>query len=140
MKQTQLRPNQTRLSRGFTLIELLAVITIISILVAIGIVSYTSASRNSRDNRRKTDLQNLRQALVLFRSDEGCYPNDLSQLLPTYWSETNIPEDPGTGTYTYSPTASATCAAPTYAGSFSLSVGLENTNDPDYPTYTVINP
>lgn len=139
MKQTQLRSNQTSFSRGFTLIELLAVITIISILVAIGIVSYTSATRNSRDNRRKTDLQNLRQALVLYRSDFGCYPAALSDLIPDYWSETNIPTDPGANTYAYSGTSSGACVSPLLA-TFEISVGLENTNDPEGPTYSVRNP
>ena len=50
---------------GFTLIELLVVIAIVGILVAVGSISYLTASKQSRDTRRKTDLEQIRQALKL---------------------------------------------------------------------------
>jgi len=62
------------LTRGFTLIELLVVIAIIGILVAISSVSYQRAVKLSRDNKRKTDLEQLRQALETYRSENGKYP------------------------------------------------------------------
>lgn len=59
---------------GFTLIELLVVTTIIIVLAAIGMVSYTSASRTSRDGKRKADIESVRQALVLYRTSNPNYP------------------------------------------------------------------
>jgi prepilin-type N-terminal cleavage/methylation domain-containing protein len=60
---------------GFTMIELLVVSTIIIVLTTIGLVSYSSASRNGRNAKRKADLEVVRQALVLYRNAEGSYPS-----------------------------------------------------------------
>ena len=58
---------KSRISRGFTLIELLVVIAIIGILITVGAVSYQRAVRLSRDSKRKTDLEQIRQALETYR-------------------------------------------------------------------------
>lgn len=59
---------------GFTLIEILVVITIIAILTASGMVAYIQIGKNARDARRKSDLEQLRSALVLYRTDFNAYP------------------------------------------------------------------
>lgn len=59
---------------GFTMIELLVVVTIIILLTTVGIASYQQVSRNARNSKRKTDLETVRQALVLYRSSVGQYP------------------------------------------------------------------
>jgi general secretion pathway protein G len=59
---------------GFTLIELLVVMTIIGIIAAVGIANFTKASQSARDARRKTDLETVRQALVLYRTQNASYP------------------------------------------------------------------
>jgi general secretion pathway protein G len=59
---------------GFTLIELLVVMTIIAVLAAIGLVNFTTASKSARDSRRKTDLETVRQALVLYKVQNNFYP------------------------------------------------------------------
>lgn len=61
--------------RGFTFIEILVVITIIAILVVIGIVSYGSVNQRSRDARRKSDIEQIRSALEMYRADNGYYPD-----------------------------------------------------------------
>lgn len=66
-----------RPAKGFTFVELLVVITIISIVLAAGIVSYTTISTNSRDARRKADLEAIRQALEMCRSISGEYPSSI---------------------------------------------------------------
>lgn len=89
------------LKRGFTLIELLVVITIISILVTVGSVSYQRAVRLSRDSKRKTDLEQIRQALETYRSENGVYPaSDSWQDTLEAGYVTVIPSDP-TNPYTY---------------------------------------
>lgn len=62
------------MKRGFTLIEILISIAIIAILTAIGIVSYTSISKRSRDAKRMGDVEQIRSALEMYRSDNGKYP------------------------------------------------------------------
>lgn len=133
---------------GFTLIELLVVITIIAVLSGVAMVSFSAAGKGARDARRKTDLETIRQALVMYRSDNGCYPdpaavgNDVIAYLGAqdYLSEP-LPEDPkndATYFYTYTPSIIATCTnANDSFSSFELSVPLEK--DPTNP-YTVTSP
>lgn len=96
--------------RAFTLIELLVVISIISILISVGVVSYLKSIKVSRDSKRKTDLEQIRQALETYRSEEGSYPATAT------WSSdlvggdyiSAIPSDPKDGTYTYTKGSGAT--------------------------------
>ncbi len=118
---------------GFTLIELLVVTTIIIILTTIGIVSYRAASMKSRDAKRKTDLETVRQALVLYRSDEGSYPSgNFTAIVGLLNSAGYLSDDiskfqnPSGNPYVYTPTASG----------FELTVTLENPPGP----YTLTNP
>lgn len=61
--------------KGFTLIEVLVAATIIAILASVAIASYSTAAKNSRDAKRKSDFANLAAALELYRSDNGLYIN-----------------------------------------------------------------
>jgi len=63
-----------RTNYGFTLIEVLVTATIIALLTAIGVVSYASANRSSRDAKRLADVEQIRAALEMFRADCGSYP------------------------------------------------------------------
>lgn len=60
--------------RGFTLIEVLVTVTIISLLTVMGAVSYRQTAIASRDAKRSADLETVRQALVLYKTDNGNYP------------------------------------------------------------------
>ncbi len=96
--------------KGFTLIELLIVIAIISVLVGIGMGSYQSAIKSTRDARRRTDLESLRGALELYRSNNNVYPATLdvscvstagiTDATNTYLAKT--PHDPGCTQRSYS--------------------------------------
>lgn len=61
------------MKKGFTLIEVLVAATIIAVLASVAIVSYSTASKNSRDAKRKSDIANLAAALELYRADNDIY-------------------------------------------------------------------
>mgnify|MGYP002363304913 CR=1 FL=1 len=50
---------------AFTLIELLVVITIMIVLMSIGIASFSSDGKSARDAKRRSDLETIRQAMVM---------------------------------------------------------------------------
>ena len=88
---------------------MLVVITIIGVLSAAGLVFFTRAGASARDGRRKTDLEQLRSALVLYRTDNAAYPASISFTtmapISTYISVPSM-QDPlgGSKTYTYTAT------------------------------------
>lgn len=89
---------QTKINnnKGFTLIEILVVITIIGLISAGISASYSQFLKQSRDARRKTDVENVRAALEMYRSNNvnGYYPNALPTLVwPTVYIK-EIPKDP----------------------------------------------
>jgi len=69
--------NKIKNYEGFTLIELIVVIVIIGILTAISVFSLQGAREASRDTRRKSDLESIRSALELYKSDCNSYPLSL---------------------------------------------------------------
>lgn len=95
---------------GFTLIELLVAVGIIVVLSTIGIVYYQSAQRKARDNKRKSDLEQVRAALEMYRSQEGEYPSgNWGTMIDTLQDNDYInqePEDPRPGSYNYYYTSS----------------------------------
>ncbi len=77
---------------GFTLIEILVVATIIAVLTAIGVVSYGSINLRTRNAKRKSDLEQVRSALEMYRIDNGSYPGTSTNFI------TLSSLDPGDGT------------------------------------------
>lgn len=61
--------------KGFTLIELLIVVAIIGLLVTLAIFAYQGRIEKTRDVKRLNDLQQIENALSLYYSDNGEYPN-----------------------------------------------------------------
>lgn len=100
--------------------ELMIVIVILGVLVALGLASFTSSQRRSRDSRRKSDLRQTGLALETYIGDKGEYPRDQSGgikgcgatilcIWGEEWKDSNntvymatMPEDPSAGrTYCY---------------------------------------
>src|SRR3989338_8222068 len=69
--------------KGFTLIELLVVVAIIGILATISSVSLTQARRRARDTRRISDIQQIRNGLVIYANQRATYPPADSSSYPT---------------------------------------------------------
>ena len=87
--------------KGFTLVELLVAMTIAVILMALSLVSYQGARKSARDGKRRADLEEIRSALEMCRTDTGVYPVDQDAIYPgvncgsAYLEET--PADPSSG-------------------------------------------
>ncbi len=71
----QLQRRQQRfLQRAFTLIELMVVLVIIGVLAALIVPNVIERADDARVTAAKTDVNNLMQALKLYRLDNQRYP------------------------------------------------------------------
>lgn len=131
---------------GFTLIEVLVAATIIAILTAVGMVSYTNINKRSRDTKRRSDMEQIRSALEMYRADNGSYPNtgggswsDTSNLSGTLVSSymSAIPSDPKSATQTYRYQATNLVSGNYYG--YCLSSLLESENPSDTCTPDTVN-
>lgn len=141
--------------KGFSLVELLVVIALLGVIsaVSLSILNPATYLKKSRDSRRKADMQQIRSALELYRSDYGHYPrsdnwvnstqgNDwikdldpAKPVVPNYIK--SVPKDPtNTGSwpwgngYTYAYQSAAACGI-SAGNSYILTTKLENTADPE---------
>lgn len=129
----QNKQSDSKRKNGFSMIELLVVTTIIIILTTIGLVSYTAANRNARNGKRKADMEMVRQALVLYRTDEDYYPSTLIfttmiTIISDYTSATTVTDPKNEGIYVYTYTSDGI--------TFTLTALLET----DATAYILTNP
>lgn len=91
------------LMKGFTMIELLVVIAIIAILVAVGVASFGTAQKTTRDSRRKQDMKTISSALELYYTQNNAYPDAIGSITnTTYLQQGRLPLDPKNSTsYVY---------------------------------------
>lgn len=109
--------------RAFSLLELLIVVAIIGILVSVGVVSYSTAQKKSRDSRRTADMKAVQAAFEQYYADNnGSYPSSCAAVDVTYLPA-GIPVDPKTGT---SYTVGATCSLTSYCFCALLESGSGN--------------
>ena len=109
-----LKSVRRRLSAGFTLIELMVVLVIIGVLAALIVPNVLERADDARSTAAKTDVNNLMQALKLYRLDNQRYPaaeQGLQALLvkpttgpsPSNWKSylDKLPNDPWGRPYQY---------------------------------------
>lgn len=68
-----LNNQQSNRQHGFTLMELMVVVSLVLIILGVGMTNYITQIKRSRDVKRKSDLQQIRAALEMYRADEGRY-------------------------------------------------------------------
>jgi len=155
------RPRLPAGRQGFTLIEILIAVSIIAILSIIGIVSYQQINKRSRDTKRMSDLEQVRSALEMYKTDNGVYPGtsnsadnfetlspnlDVGQaLIPTYMPA--VPTDPKSDirSYYYEPIANANsqiygyCLCACLEQTSTCQALVSNTCDSSVPTISQCN-
>lgn len=65
---------KTRQRRGFTLVELAIVVLVIGILAAVAAPKMVSTANTARTNGTKQSLAVIRDALEMYKSQNGSYP------------------------------------------------------------------
>lgn len=82
---------------GFSLIEILVSATLIGLLSTIGFTGFQAVTRSGRDALRKSDLEQIRSALEIYKSENGAYPANSAECESEYLSSDYInpyPDDP----------------------------------------------
>ncbi|MEK7544082.1 MAG: type II secretion system protein [Patescibacteria group bacterium] len=64
------------MKRGFTLIELLVVIAVIATVIAFVVPNFLGARQRAGDAKKKSEMQQLKNALRLYYNDYNRYPAD----------------------------------------------------------------
>ena len=113
---------------GFTLIEVLVAATLIGLLATVGLSGFQAVTRSGRDALRKSDLEQIRSALEIYKSENSSYPTATTLCVPDDLESQGyinpLPSDPKSYSYCYVPNGSPPLA-------YELCAHLENAVDTD---------
>jgi general secretion pathway protein G len=87
-------PPSRRRARGFTLIELMVVLVIIGVLAALIVPNVLERAEDARVTAARTDVNNLMQALKLYKLDNQRYPTTEQGLQALITKPTTPPAPP----------------------------------------------
>lgn len=90
---------KARSSQGFTLIELMVVLVIIGVLAALIVPNVIGRADDARSTAARTDVNNVMQALKLYRLDNQRYPTSEQGLQALVARPTATPVPPNWKTY-----------------------------------------
>ena len=132
-------------SKGFTLIELIVVIAIMGVLITIVFGSISNARVKTRDNKRISDLKEIKYALTQYYATYTRFPADITSSPDVLAPFLNtIPTDPSSGQpYDYtSPSAQSFCIGAVFENASDVNAVQDNAlcstgNSAD--TYTLQN-
>ena len=117
-------------NRGFTLIELLVVIAIIGILSSVVLAALGSAREGARDSRRQSDINQLRTAMTVMRSDCGSVPQQASSVRIDGSGGTAVTcQDPSGTTYNLTDYINPIPTSPSDQGYYYMSGGSSDSFD-----------
>lgn len=112
---------------GFTLVEILVTATIIGLLSTIGVTGFQAITRSGRDAIRRSDLEQIRSALEIYKTENNSYPITSSTCVADLSSSyiNSYPADPKplTARYCYTKLTNLT---------YILCAHLENGDASDY--------
>lgn len=94
LNQAIRRPLRLKLQHGFTLIELMVVLVIIGVLAALIVPNVLDRADDARVTAAKTDVNNVMQALKLYRLDNQRYPTGEQGLAALLNKPTTNPAPP----------------------------------------------
>ena len=114
MMSSSVQHNRLGRALGFTLIELMVVLVIIGVLAALIVPNVLERADDARVTAARTDMNNLMQALKLYRPDNQRYPSGeqglqalvvkpTSGAIPPNWKPylEKLPNDPWGRPYQY---------------------------------------